>query len=172
MPLIDPYDIYQHLMDYWAEVMQDDAYLLVAEGWDAAKMLRLTTGDETPDFTHKLPGQKKASKFIGQLIPTRLVVETYFRDLTGQVESLQAALDERTRQRVDFEEENSLDEGASSGLGGEKGITKAEVLTRVLALVRRQYSHPRKQEPLNTSRRKRNHQSQVRHDILEARDRG
>ena len=23
-PLIDAYDIYQHLMDYWAEVMQDD----------------------------------------------------------------------------------------------------------------------------------------------------
>ena len=23
-PLIDPYDIYQHLMDYWAETMQDD----------------------------------------------------------------------------------------------------------------------------------------------------
>ena len=23
--LIDPYDVYQHLMDYWAETMQDDA---------------------------------------------------------------------------------------------------------------------------------------------------
>ncbi|HCZ14873.1 MAG TPA: type I restriction endonuclease subunit M, partial [Candidatus Accumulibacter sp.] len=26
-PLLDAYDIYQHLMDYWAETMQDDAYL-------------------------------------------------------------------------------------------------------------------------------------------------
>ena len=25
-PLIDPYDVYQHLMDYWAETMQDDMY--------------------------------------------------------------------------------------------------------------------------------------------------
>ena len=25
-PLIDPYDVYQHLMDYWAETMQDDAW--------------------------------------------------------------------------------------------------------------------------------------------------
>ena len=24
-PLIDPYDVYQHLMDYWAETMQDDS---------------------------------------------------------------------------------------------------------------------------------------------------
>jgi type I restriction enzyme M protein len=29
-PLIDPYDIYQHLLDYWAEIMQDDCYLIVA----------------------------------------------------------------------------------------------------------------------------------------------
>ena len=29
-PLIDPYDIYQHLLDYWAEIMQDDLYLIAA----------------------------------------------------------------------------------------------------------------------------------------------
>ena len=34
-PLVDPYDIYQHLMDYWAEAMQDDAYLIAAAGWVA-----------------------------------------------------------------------------------------------------------------------------------------
>ena len=28
-PLLDPYDMYQHLMDYWAETMQDDCYLIV-----------------------------------------------------------------------------------------------------------------------------------------------
>ena len=34
-PLLDAYDIYQHLMDYWAETMQDDAYLIAADGWVA-----------------------------------------------------------------------------------------------------------------------------------------
>ena len=34
-PLIDPYDVYQHLMDYWAETMQDDCYLIAADGWKA-----------------------------------------------------------------------------------------------------------------------------------------
>src|SRR5688572_2045713 len=34
-PLIDPYDIYQHLMDYWAGTMQDDVYLIAADGWKA-----------------------------------------------------------------------------------------------------------------------------------------
>jgi len=31
-PLIDHYDVYQHLMDYWAQTMQDDAYLIAADG--------------------------------------------------------------------------------------------------------------------------------------------
>ncbi|MFM6209660.1 MAG: type I restriction endonuclease subunit M, partial [Planktothrix sp.] len=33
--LLDKYDIYQLLMDYWEETMQDDVYILVQEGWKA-----------------------------------------------------------------------------------------------------------------------------------------
>lgn len=32
-PLLDEYNIYQHLMDYREETMQDDVYLIAAEGW-------------------------------------------------------------------------------------------------------------------------------------------
>ena len=31
-PLIDPYDIYQLIMDYWEEVLSDDFYQIAAEG--------------------------------------------------------------------------------------------------------------------------------------------
>jgi hypothetical protein len=34
-PLIDKYDVYQHLMDYWAETMQDNCYAIAADGWKA-----------------------------------------------------------------------------------------------------------------------------------------
>jgi type I restriction enzyme M protein len=34
-PLIDQYAVYQHLMDYWATTLQDDAYLIAADGWKA-----------------------------------------------------------------------------------------------------------------------------------------
>ena len=34
-PLIDSYDVYQHLMSYWAETMQDDCYLVAVDGWKA-----------------------------------------------------------------------------------------------------------------------------------------
>jgi len=33
--LIDKYDIYQHLMSYWSETMQDDVYMIALDGWKA-----------------------------------------------------------------------------------------------------------------------------------------
>jgi len=33
LSLIDKYDMYQHLLSYWMEVMQDDVYELVVDGW-------------------------------------------------------------------------------------------------------------------------------------------
>ena len=37
--LIDKYDIYQHLMTYWTDTMQDDVYTLVADGWNAGRIV-------------------------------------------------------------------------------------------------------------------------------------
>src|SRR5580692_12818719 len=39
-PLFEAYDIYQHLMDYWAHIMEDDCYLVAAEGWKAGAQPR------------------------------------------------------------------------------------------------------------------------------------
>ena len=61
-PLLDAYDVYQHLMDYWAETMQDDCYLIAGDGWKAAAQPRLIVEDKNkktkakPDF---VLGKKK-----------------------------------------------------------------------------------------------------------------
>jgi len=34
-PLINKYDVYQHLIDYWTETMQDDCYIIATTGWKA-----------------------------------------------------------------------------------------------------------------------------------------
>ena len=34
-PLVDAHDVYQHLMTYWSETMQDDVYAIAADGWKA-----------------------------------------------------------------------------------------------------------------------------------------
>src|SRR5262249_53583207 len=39
-PLLDAYDVYQHLMNYWGETMQDDCYLIADDGWKAGAQPR------------------------------------------------------------------------------------------------------------------------------------
>jgi type I restriction enzyme M protein len=76
--LIDPYDVYQHLADYWAATLQDDVYLVAQAGWvDAAKPrgiveTREQKSKEQPDFT---VGRQK---FKSDLIPAVLLVARYF----------------------------------------------------------------------------------------------
>jgi type I restriction enzyme M protein len=40
LPLLNNYDVYQRLMDYWAETMQDDVFLIGSEGWMEASKPR------------------------------------------------------------------------------------------------------------------------------------
>ena len=47
-PLLDAYDVYQHLMDYWAETMQDDCYLIAKASVSARlKALRSDRSDRS-----------------------------------------------------------------------------------------------------------------------------
>ena len=36
-PLLDQYDIYQTIVEYWYETMQDDVFILAEDGWGAAR---------------------------------------------------------------------------------------------------------------------------------------
>ena len=81
-PLLDAYDVYQHLMDYWAEIMQDDCYLVADDGWREAAQPRLIVEEKSkktkakPDF---ILGKKK---YQTELIPPALIVRRYFPGAT------------------------------------------------------------------------------------------
>ena len=64
-PLIDKYDVYQHLMDYWAETMQDDCYLIAADGWKA-ETYRIIETDKK--------GKEKDKGWTCDLVPKALIV--------------------------------------------------------------------------------------------------
>ncbi|MCB0188426.1 MAG: N-6 DNA methylase, partial [Caldilineaceae bacterium] len=69
VPLIDPYDVYQHLMDQWSETMQDDCYLISADGW-VAKTSRILETDKK--------GKTKDKGWTCELVPKSLTVARYF----------------------------------------------------------------------------------------------
>ncbi|MDO9224908.1 MAG: class I SAM-dependent DNA methyltransferase [Pseudomonadota bacterium] len=118
-PLLDAYDIYQHLMDYWAETMQDDAYLIAADGW-VAKPARIVETDKK--------GKSKDRGWACDLIPKSFIVARYFICEQAAIEAKQAELEAATASLAELEEEHSGEDAAFSGFDS---ITAAAVKDRI-----------------------------------------
>ena len=118
-PLLDPYDVYQHLMDYWAETMQDDCYLIVADGW-VAKTARILETDKK--------GKTKDKGWTCDLIPKPLIVAHYYAREQAALEAKEAELEAATASLTELEEEHGGEEGF---LGTLDKIAKAEVSARL-----------------------------------------
>ncbi|WP_211838231.1 type I restriction-modification system subunit M [Proteus terrae] len=131
-PLLSKYDIYQILMDYWSDTMQDDVYVLVQDGWLAGKVLReldVKKGEklrETPDL---VIGK---TKYKAELIPPALIVTRYFADEQTKVDTLQSELDSASQELETYLEENSDDDGLlNDALNDKDKVTKATVTARL-----------------------------------------
>lgn len=114
-PLIDKYAVYQHLMNYWADVMQDDLYLVAADGWKA-ETYRIIEKDKK--------GKDKDKGWTCDLIPKALIVERYFAKEQGAIDDANAELASVSSEIAELEEENGGDEGAFAELDK---INKANV---------------------------------------------
>jgi type I restriction enzyme M protein len=134
LPLLDNYDLYQALMDYWSQTMQDDLYLLASEGWDAANRLRPLTGDK--EKKEKADLELGKARFKADLIPPALIVAHYFGDAQRALALLQADKEALTRQREELEEEHGGDEGLLADAKNEKEkLTRLSVQARLKALL-------------------------------------
>jgi len=129
LPLLDRYRVYQCLMDYWDEVMQDDVYLLVTEGWDAGRQIRRAEKGEDPEFSRN--HGRKTHKYVGTLIPTPLLITRFFSEQQASLDRIGAALAAASQDKAEFEEIHTADDGGLSGLEGRNGVTKGNVDTRV-----------------------------------------
>jgi type I restriction enzyme M protein len=122
--LLDRYDIYQQLMDYWSETMQDDLYEIAAEGWEAGNILtRLTR--KTKRGLKDIPGIDGLS---GRLIPTGLMIEERLSEQKNAVDKLQNELDSTVAEMESMREEHGTEDGPLADALDDKGkITKASL---------------------------------------------
>jgi len=131
-PLLDPYDIYQHLMDYWAQSMQDDCYLIAGDGWKDAAQPRLIIEDKArktktrPDLT---VGRKK---YQAELIPPALVIARYYAKDQAAIEALEARITTVQQQIEEIAEEHGGEGGLLEDAKNDKDkLTKASVTARL-----------------------------------------
>lgn len=132
VPLLENYVIYQLLMDYWMDVMQDDVYVLSQDGWQSGKMLRelvVEKGEklkETPDL---VIGKKK---YKAELLPPSLLVARYFTTEKLELDQLQTAYDEAAQALESFLEENSGEDGLlADAMNDKEKVTAASVKARL-----------------------------------------
>jgi type I restriction enzyme M protein len=122
VPLLDAYDLYQHLMDYWAETMQDDAYLIAADGW-VARPARIRQSNQK--------GKTRDRGWTCDLIPRHCLVARYFASEQAAIEAQQADLEAAIASLAELEEEHGGEDAAFSGFDSISAATVKERLREV-----------------------------------------
>lgn len=129
LALIDPYDVYQHLMTYWSETMQDDVYMLAAGSWKDAARVREILGKEEKEKADLVIGKKK---YRTELIPSSLVIARYFSDEQQQLVKMEADVELLARKLEELQEEHGGDEGLLSEAKTDKDkLTKGSLKGRL-----------------------------------------
>ena len=131
-PLLDPYDVYQHLMDYWEESLQDDCYLIAADGWMKAAQPQLIIEDKSkktkakPDF---VLGKKKYS---AELLPPALIIACYYAKEQSAIEALEAEIAALEQELEEMAEEHGGEDGLLAEAKNDKDkLTKASAAARL-----------------------------------------
>jgi type I restriction enzyme M protein len=154
-PLLDAYDIYQHLMDYWAEVMQDDAYLIADAGWIAGaaprEIIQIKDKNNKLVWPEKEDFKKGKRRFKSDLIPAALLIARYFAKERDAITALEADIAATEQQLDEMREENSGEEGLLAevidGEGDKQKIT-AKALKARLKLIGRDADYAEERQAL------------------------
>ncbi|MDM8269878.1 type I restriction-modification system subunit M [Barnesiella viscericola] len=130
--LVDAYDVYDCLMNYWSETMQDDCYMISSGGW--------TVQLYTPQPSSKKKDEKKKEKkaatpedVVCDLLPVPIVIDEYFaekRDIIAAAEELLTQKEAQLAELVEEQAENYLDEDNFP----DGKMTDANIKKRVKAL--------------------------------------
>lgn len=138
--LVDSYAVYQHLMDYWAETMQDDLYEIAADGWAAGKVLMRLTKK-----VKKKGKEKEEDKAIpglagleGRLLPPELIIQEHFAAEQAALDALQSKIDSAVAEMEALQEEHGGEDGLlAEVLGDGQKITKGSLNARIKELGRK-----------------------------------
>ncbi len=140
--LLSKYDIYQILMDYWFETMQDDVYMIAQEGWQAANVVReiVPVKDKNGKSVYKeehdfeFGKAKTKQRYKSDILPPALVIACYFSENQQTLDELQSKYEAATQALESYVEENSGDDGLIEEAKNDKGkVSKKTITDRIKA---------------------------------------
>jgi len=131
--LIDKYDVYQHLMSYWNEVMQDDVYVIADDGWQAGReVYRIIKSTKDKSGRSKDKEVEGLEGVESKLLKPALLINRYFVAEKNTLEALEADRDSIIAKLEEMEEEHGGEDGLLVGAKNDKDkITSATVKERI-----------------------------------------
>ncbi|WP_313138657.1 hypothetical protein [Myroides sp.] len=117
--LLDTYDIYQHLMSYWSDTMQDDVYSLAIDGWKAGNEYQRLVIKGKKGKDGKSKGDKEITGLAGiegRMITPNLLISVYFTAMQLAIQEQEAIVETAQARMTEIEEEQSSEEGLFTDL--------------------------------------------------------
>jgi type I restriction enzyme M protein len=120
-------------MDFWAETMQDDCYLIAADDWtDAARPTPITDDKSNKASKEKADLTVGRKKFRTELIPPALIIARYFSAEQDRISTLEADIASIQQQVEEMTEEHGADGGLLEEARNEKDkITRASAAAKL-----------------------------------------
>ena len=131
--LVDAYDVYDCLMNYWGETMQDDCYMISSGGWTVQLYTPQPTSKKNDDKKKKEKKAATPEDIVCDLLPVPIVVAEYFadkRDLIIAAEELLSQNEAQLAELIEEQAENYLDEDNFP----DSKMTDANIKKRIKAL--------------------------------------
>ncbi|MBL1411087.1 type I restriction-modification system subunit M [Sphingobacterium faecale] len=117
--LIDNYDLYQHLMQFWNEIMQDDVYSVAMDGWKAGNEYQRLLIKSKPDRNGKTKADKEVTGLAGiegRMISPDLLINIYFEAERNAINEAEQLVETYQSRMQEIEEEQSAEDGLFADL--------------------------------------------------------
>lgn len=137
--LVDAYDVYDCLLNYWNEKLQDDVYAIKASDYEAGREIEYVYGTKKVKEngqTITVEDKSKVKSFDGLIIPRDIIESTYFSEELAEINVLLDEAEQISAKLDEIREEESCDEGLLTEVLNEAGdaIPKAKLNARIKEL--------------------------------------
>lgn len=130
--LLDNYDVYDCLLNYWNEKLQDDVYIIKNFGYDSGRELKFEYEKKRKNG-EVIENKSKVKSFDGEIIPKEIIEKKYFMKELDEIHKLIEKLEMLDSELSEMLEEESGEEGLFNEVLNSKGngILKKSLNARI-----------------------------------------
>lgn len=159
LELLDKYDVYQVLLAYWNETMNDDVLLIIQDelGYNLAKITddikeepKESKKSKKDSAKEKKPKEPKIIGWEGRLIPKQIVLDAFFALEQKEIEKAEEKLSQTESEFEEFIENNSDENGYFTDyMGDDEKIDSKKITSRVKLLTKEKKTQNEEYKILN-----------------------